>query len=215
MRRVSALLLALYAGSAQDRRPARPPSPATESLRFSIASRVATTCGSVFSPSVIRGYVDARVRRAGITVSSVHTSQLAAETDCVPRGPRAGDSGIAVEQCLGYSELVSAPAPKTGVGLANTWRKCQSFVCASGRCESSMRAGLNVLMNSFFADFEKTRAASALTVRPIEVHAPASAQNTGATIRATAAFYFLYILACIILLLYWQFRSSMTSLRHP
>src|SRR5260370_17414899 len=149
MRRVGALLLALYASSAQDRRPTA----ATESLRFSIASHVATTCGSVFSPSVIRGYVDARLRSAGITVSSVHTSQLAAELDCVARGPRAGDSGIAVQQCLAYSGLVSAPSRKSGVSLANTWRKCQSFVCVSGRCESSMRAGLNTLIHSFFPAF--------------------------------------------------------------
>jgi hypothetical protein len=87
-----------------------------------------------------------------------------------------------------------------------------------------MRAGLNTLMNSFFTDFEKTRRASDLTVRPVEVlaQAPAippaisgrSAQNTAVSIRAAAAFYSLYILACIILLLYWQFRSSLTFLHH-
>ncbi len=80
-------------------------------------------------------------------------------------------------------------------------------------------------MNSFFADLEKIRGASDLTLRPAEVHAqepaipPAisrgSAQNTAVSLRATAAYYSLYILACIILLLYWQFRSSLTFLRHP
>jgi hypothetical protein len=87
-----------------------------------------------------------------------------------------------------------------------------------------MRAGLNTLMNEFFTDFERTTKVYELAVRPGEGQAQApvvlqtitgnSAQSTAVSIPATVVFYSLYILACIILLLYWQFRSSLTNLLH-
>jgi hypothetical protein len=217
---VGVSLFALHASSGQERHSTA----ATEPLRFSVASHVASTCGSAFSPSVIRGETDARLRAVGITVSSVHTAQLAADVDCVAVGPSGRSSAIAVQQCLGYSELVSTPSRKSGITLATTWRKCQSFVCGNGRCEPPMRAVLNTLMNEFFTDFERSTKVYELAVRPAETPTQApvvlqtitghAAQSTAVSVPPAVAFYSLYILACLILLFYWQFRSSLTNLLH-
>ena len=218
--RAGFLLLALYSSSGQERLP----TVATESPRLSLASRVGTNCGSVFSAAGVRGYVDSRLRAAGITTSSVYTAQLAVEVDCVARGPRAGDRGIAVQQCLGYSELVSGPSSKSGLSFANTWRKCQSFVCASGRCESSMRAGMNTLMSTFFTELGKARKSSDPNARPLDGHGqpltpPAItgktvSQDSAGGILVNTVYYAVYILACMIVLLYWQIRSSVRSAHH-
>ena len=218
--RVGICFLALYASSGQERRSTL----ASASLRLSSASHVANSCAAVFSPSTVQEAIDVHLRDAGIVVSRVHTAQLAADVDCVAVGARGRNSAIAVQQCLGYSELVSAPSRKSGVTLANTWRKCQSFVCSGGRCEPSMRAGISTLMSSFLTDFERSTKTSGLAAPPPEgrIQVPAVLPSfTGNLVqravvsgRATVAFYSLYILACMVLMLYWQFRSSLNYLQH-
>jgi len=183
---------------------------ATESPRFSVASRVGTACGSVFSAPGVRAYIENRLRGAGITVSSVYTAQLAGEVDCVARGPRAGARGIAVKQCLGYSEVVSATSNIIRPSFANTWRECQSFVCASARCESSMRSGTNTLMNAFFSDLARARP----PVTPQALTVKTTSQRSSGGVQVYTAYYAIYILACMVVMLYWQLRSSVTSEPH-
>ena len=76
-----------------------------------------------------------------------------------------------------------------------------------------MSAGLNTLMNDFFSDFAARTAVSEIALRkPVErkqaVIRPESSDRPGVSSRATVTFYSLYIIACMCVLLYWQFRSS-------
>lgn len=76
-----------------------------------------------------------------------------------------------------------------------------------------MRAGLNTLMNTFFTDLAKAHPLQA-PVAPLAITRKTAPQETAGGLRAGTAFYALYILACMILLLYWQLRSSSTSVHH-
>jgi hypothetical protein len=87
-----------------------------------------------------------------------------------------------------------------------------------------MRTGRNTLMTEFFTDFSASMKSSEVPVQPVEGQMPApvvrstiarnSVPGAAIAIRTTVAFYSLYILACITLLLYWQFRSGLEKLPH-
>ncbi len=85
-----------------------------------------------------------------------------------------------------------------------------------------MRTGLNTLVTEFFTDFKASMKSSVGPVQPVEGQtqfpvarstiARNSVPGAAIAIRTTVAFYSLYILACITLLLYWQFRSGLEKL---
>ena len=87
-----------------------------------------------------------------------------------------------------------------------------------------MRAGVSTLMSSFFTDFERSPKTSGLAAPRPEGRTQAPVvlpSSTGKLVqqavvsgRATVAFYSFYILACMVLMLYWQFRSSLNYLQH-
>jgi hypothetical protein len=64
------------------------------------------------------------LRGAGVTVSDIHNARLTVDLDCVPVNPAVRGGALAVHQCPGFSELVSAPNSQPI--LANTCRQCES-----------------------------------------------------------------------------------------
>jgi hypothetical protein len=77
---------------------------------------------------------------------------------------------------------------------------------------------MNTLMNAFFSDMGKAGKINDPNARPLATP-PAIAGNTVSQgipggIWVKTAYYAVYILACMVVLLYWQVRSSSTSAHH-
>lgn len=189
--------------------------PLTAPLRISVASSVARGCGNKIVPEALQQNAEGQLRGVGVAVSSIHNAQLVIDVDCVAVAPRARRAGVAVHQCLGFSELVSTPSNNGKAMLASTWRKCQSYPC-TGNCEPLVRSGQQTLMTAFLSDFQERipRNLPALpqpSPKPAQnspaKHSPnaiyAAPANAGRTV-----FYFLYIMACFSVMCYWQCRRS-------
>ncbi len=195
---------------------ARQETPVAASFRFSVATNVGSACGAAFASSTVSRQVESRLLDAGIIVSNVHNAQLSADIDCV----RVSGGTLVVHQCLALSEIVSASSRRSGATLAGTWRKCESFVCSGPRCARFLRSGLEGLTGDFLAEYENRTAAPAVArqatpakpavaVRPAPVRSYAPRFTSA---QAVTAFYSLYILACMAVLLYWQFRSTFSAI---
>ena len=191
-------------------------------LRISVASHVAQACGSAIPPSVVQQDAEAWLRGVGVTVSNIHNAQLELDVDCVAATPGAQTTSVALYQCLSFSEAVSAPSNSGRATLATTWRRCQSFTCGRAKCEPLARSGLHALMSTFWTDFQERNSQNAQQIRPQQqasviaasdqpppagpgpsaAHDPISQRAMGRIL-----FYSLYIMTCVTLLVYWQFRG--------
>jgi hypothetical protein len=73
-----------------------------------------------------------------------------------------------------------------------------------------MRSGMNTLMNAFFSDLARARP----PVTPPALTVKTTSQRSSGGIQVYTAYYAIYILACMVVLLYWQLRSSVASEPH-
>jgi len=167
-------------------------------FRVAITSNVPHACAGAVPAAIIQHDAEGRLRSAGVTVSDIHNAQLTVDLDCVPVKPGAHDTALAVHQCLGLSELVSSNERKPI--LANTWRKCESYICGTAKCEAPVRIGLNALLDSFLGELRERTAPRVETASVVD--AP-----TGATATERVVYYAVYLMICVMLLLYWQLRK--------
>ena len=147
---------------------------------------------------------------AGITVSNIHNSQIAVDTDCVSRMLETGSPGRAVQQCLSFLEVAAPSAIERRTGLATTWRRCQSLTCSKSKFEEALRSGLDILVNMFFAEVRMPikpplESVSAPTIKSVPSHpVRVSPPRVLRTI-----FFSLHILFCRSAFLCWQLRGQM------
>ena len=174
----------------------------TGAFRISVAPHVSAACGTSVANVTQQQNAETRLRSAGIVVSEIHNSQLAIDLDCVPVAAKGPGSSLAVHQCLGFSEVVSASNDSQPM-LAGTWRKCESYVCASARCEAAANSGLATLVDAFLSGLAER--SSQAPVRPPEN--PTAYANTGATPVERVIFFGLYTMTCLTTLIYWQIRK--------
>jgi hypothetical protein len=197
-------------------------------LRASVASNVGRGCGGSVAPAAIQEAVAARLTAGGIVVSKVHNAKLSLDVDCAAPAPNSHKRTMAVQECLTLFELASAPSKEGKATLASTWRKCQSYTCNRPKCEVSERYGAQ-LMEEFLNDFRErssgdqvSRAQSrsqpnsgVAAVQSISAAqaaprvGPCSFQHSTDTPVDTVrvVIYAAYILTCISVFVYWQFRN--------
>jgi hypothetical protein len=192
----------LFMLSAQDR-PAMP-LPAGSPFRIAVAQNVTPGCGTAVAPTVLQQNAEMRLRSVGLTVSDIHNAKLGIDVDCVPvtsAGGRNPGRSLAVHQCLGFSEVVSAAAGGGQPMLADTWRQCESYICESEKCQATVDAGLTGLVDTFLSVLAER--SSEPPVRPLS--------SGGATGTATpyerVIFFGLYTITCLTMFLYWQIRK--------
>lgn len=177
------------------------PLPAGNLFRIAVSPSVMPGCGAAVAPAVLRQNAESRLRGVGLTVSDIHNAKLGIDVDCVPV-KAAGGHNLAVHQCLGFSEVVSAAASGGQPMLANTWRQCESYICESGKCEATVNAGLNGLVDTFLSVLAER--SSQAPVRP-----PANSGTSGpVTSYERVLFFGLYTVTCLTMFLYWQIRKK-------
>jgi hypothetical protein len=163
-----------------------------------VASKIGRGCGAGIVPAVVQEAAAARLTYVGITVSNAYNARLSIDFDCAPAPGR--NHPMAVQECLSFFEFTSA-SPKDGKStLASTWRKCRSYTC-DRKCEESKRCAAQ-LVGEFLGDlWERSPVAPPVVARS----APATETLPGPTVRVVI--FAGYILNCISLLVYWQFRN--------
>jgi hypothetical protein len=192
----------------------KPLIPGAVPVAMSVASNIGRGCGDLVPPSVLQQDVEARLRGLGVTISSVHSAQLAVDVDCVGVGPGTRMSGVAVHQCLGLSEVVSVPSNDGRAMLATTWRQCQSYTCAGAKCKPLARTGLQTLIDSCLGDFQERHLARQGGQPPHAAKRAAVATvssaypETSPRMVGRVLFYSLYIMVCVSVMVYWQCRKQ-------
>jgi hypothetical protein len=167
-----------------------------------VSSGIGRGCGGGIAPTKLQDAATARLAYVGITVSNVHNATLSMDLDCRPVTP-GGNPLRAVEECLTFSEFVSAPSKDGKPTLASTWHKCRSYSC-DRKCEESKHYTAQ-LVGEFLGDLWER---SPVSPNPAPVMAPSTAaqeKGPGTTVRV--AIFGGYILNCISVLVYWQLRN--------
>jgi hypothetical protein len=167
-------------------------------LRVGVTSNASRACANAVPPGIVEQDAASRLQGAGVIVSDIHNAQVSIDLDCVPLKQTPHEVSFAVHQCLGFSELVSSHDSKPL--LANTWRKCESYICATRTCEAQVRTGLSALLDSFLSDFRERSAPPVQTASV--VYTP-----TGVSLAQRVGFYAVYLMLCLTVFLYWQFRK--------
>jgi hypothetical protein len=188
----------LFVAYAQDAPAA--PQPAGSPFRVSVVPAVTPGCGAAVSGADLQQYAESRLRGAGMTVSDVHNSQLAVDVDCVPVTAAKSAHNLAVHQCLGFSEVVSAAAGDSPM-LASTWHKCESYVCESAYCEHLASSNETFLMDGFLSSLAERTAQEHARLSPPVIEAAAN------TVYERVIFFGLYTIACLTMGIYWQIRK--------
>jgi hypothetical protein len=196
------------------------------SLRVSVASNIGRGCGGSIVPTAIQQAAAARLAYVGITVSNIHNARLSIDLDCVAMAPTRHNKAMAVQECLTFSEFVSPLSKGARPMLTSTWRRCRSYTC-DRKCGASERYAAQ-LMGEFLGDLwernptdsislqqsrsqseDRGAAPRSISSQPTPVIAPSNPlQDTsppGMTARTVV--FGGYILTCISVLVYWQFRN--------
>jgi hypothetical protein len=171
--------------------------------RVSVVSTVASACGQGVSQEAVQDLAKARLNGAGILVSSVHDATLAIETDCGPVR-ESGRRRLAVQECVTFSELVNPTKNGERPTLAATWRKCESYTCDRAKCEAARpyeEASIDDFLN-YFQERQATEQGA------LERAAAAARSRRGPSPEALPIFLGIYVMCCLTVLMYWQFRKQ-------
>jgi hypothetical protein len=190
-------------------------------------ANVGRGCGSGIVPTAIQQPALARLAYVGITVSNTHNARLSVDLNCVAAASIQHSKTIAVDECLTFSELISTPSNDARPMFTSTWRKCRSFTCDRKCAATSERYGAQ-LMGEFLNELWDRSPTDSLPLgqnRPLQdlraaVPQGISPQPATATVTsnppqdtsppgttARSAVFGGYILTCISVLVYWQFRN--------
>jgi len=191
-------------------------------LRVSVVANVGRACGAAVSSSAVQRIAADRLSGAGITVSNIHNSQLEMDLDCVTRTPSPRNRGIAVNVCLTFSEPLSTVSGNGKTILGSTWKSCQSFACTRAKCDAALTRE-DLLLDALLGDFQERDAAGRIPepmphpptagLAPPRTPAAATAPRVYSYVpapdhtRGRQLFYATYIMTCLSLFVYWQFRS--------
>jgi hypothetical protein len=191
------------------------PLPLTAPLRMSVAFNVAPGCGATIPPSAIQQDAEAQLRGVGVTVSNIHNAQLATDVYCAAITPGSRNTAVVVQECLGFSELHPAPSNRGRAMFATTFRDCQSFKCRGAQCEPLARSRLHTLINTFLSDYKDRNSRDAFPAPQILPQPEVSVLPGEASgrVAGSSVFYLLYIMTCVTVLVYWQYREHQYRLR--
>ena len=192
------------------------PIPLASPLRMSVAFNVAQGCGAAIPPSAIQKDAESQLRGVGVTVSNIHNAQLATDVYCAAITPGSRSTAVVVQECLGFSELVPAPPNHGRAMFATTFRNCESFKCRGAQCEPLARSRLHTLINAFLRDFQERNARTGFPAPQIQPQPPQVSVTPGEASRrdvGSSVFYLLYIVTCVTVLVYWQYREHQYRLR--
>jgi hypothetical protein len=176
---------------------------------------VAQGCGATIPPSAIQHDAESQLRGVGVTVSNIHNAQLATDVYCAAITPGSRSTAVVVQECLGFSELVPAPSNHGRATFATTFRDCQSFKCRGAQCEPLARSRLHTLINSFLSDFQQRNSRNAYPASQIQPQPQANVipGEASGRVAGSSVFYLLYIMTCVTVLVYWQYREHQYRLR--
>src|SRR5260370_10420502 len=79
--------------------------PLAAPVRMSVAFNVAQGCGATIPPSAIQQGAEAQLRGLGVTVSNIHTAQLAIDVYCAAITPRSLSPPFVVHYVYSISDL--------------------------------------------------------------------------------------------------------------
>ena len=203
--------------------------PLVRSVTILVESEVAESCGGAISQSVLKQDATTLLRGVGFTVSNIHSSRLEISTDCVAADRRSHTPAMAIDQCLSLSETLPDRSTQSGAMVATTWRKCQSNRCVGPNCEDLVRSGLHSQLIELLSSFQKHDSLSALAppqtkpqqqagvtveeaARHVKLRPFSASYSTGYApiprrMLIRNAFYLLYVMNCLGLMVYWQFRQ--------
>ena len=197
--------------------------PLVHSVAISVTSHINETCGNTITGSTFREDATALLVRAGFIVSNVHNAVVSIDTDCVAIPHSNRSSVMTVNQCLSLSE--TAPDRSNGKSAvpSTIWRECKASRCIGLNCQELAQSGLHDLLLQLWSGFQENDAqkdsVALTTTDPLVIRrglerAPASSvqsiaymsESKRAAVRKV--FYSLYLMNCLTLLVYWQFRRS-------
>jgi hypothetical protein len=175
-------------------------------FRLSAVSQTSEGCGSLITAPAVQQNLEGQLRSVGINLSAIYNAQISTDLDCMAMedGTRAA---IAVHQCLAFSEVVSASRQDKPI-LASTWRKCQSYTCRSGNCDSQASATTGTLLGAFLVEFQRRTQAEATQFVPAITYNPPPKRNV-----VQFVFYTGFIMACLSVLFYGQWRRPRATER--
>jgi hypothetical protein len=179
------------------------------SLRVLVTSNVARGCGSGILSSAIQEAAAVRLTYVGMTVSNIHNARLSLDLDCAAIAPIHGNKSMAVQECLTFYNFVSPNAARPA--FTSSWRRCRSYTC-DRKCEAVAERNEARLIGDFLGDLWE-RSPDSMPPRKnqgpsVTMAASNSFQDVsppGSTTRSTVLGA--YILTCISVLVYWQFRN--------
>jgi hypothetical protein len=128
--------------------------------------------------------------------------------DCVIVPTRTRMMAAVVHECLELTQNVAVADPgRSAPTQAATWRKCQSFMCNRGKCDSRASTELEKLMDAFLAEFPRPTNPAAPTSGAARITPPAVSvkllpESSG---RNALLFYVIYITACVAVALRWEY----------
>jgi hypothetical protein len=191
-------------------------------LTVSFATNIAPSCRTaIISPRPAYD-VESELRSAGIKVSRAYNAALTREADCIPLGALSPKTSIVVHQCLALREVVSLSSQARGVQMAVTWQKCESLTCPHWTCDAKAGRSFGNLLEAFLtvvrrrdpdshpsyrSEFvnpvkpEQAKRAPSPKLTSLQIDTPTVPSRTTVT-----TFYVAYILTCLALLVYWEFR---------
>jgi hypothetical protein len=202
--------------------PAALPNAAT--LRVSVVASVGPRCGASVLAPALRRMAAERLSGAGITVSSIHNSQLEVGVDCIARTPSRRSQAISVSECVTFSEPLATLSSNGKTIVGSAWQGCQSFACTRAKCDAALTRE-DVLLNALLDDFQERDAAgripepaphqptSVFAAPPLPLATPPAGRAYSYSPPPDHAlgrliFYSTYIMTCLSLFVYWQFRSK-------
>jgi hypothetical protein len=184
-----------------------------QDTRVSIVWKIAPSCGATFPTAALHQELEDQLRAASIGVSRANSAGLVTAIDCQPTST----SMVPVQQCLSLSQAVSEPTAANGLHLATTWRNCRAYTCSKQTCGQLAHNAQRALVDQFIPAF---RALSTKTEARVQSPVPQHQDVVAASVAYVAApepvlnpvvvFYMVYILACVSVLLLWQWRQFRT-----
>jgi|SRR5215472_160201 len=181
----------------------------SQHLLLSVRAQASPQCGPAVSNMLDPQGTEGRLRALGFQIARARNATLVHEVNCT-----VDRRTIAVQQCLSLSEFVAVPSQSRAVQLAKQWRECKTYSCVGAACSNAVSAGLRDLEGVFLANFHPQPNAIAdatLSAAEFAPAAPTVERSAGpfliAGIPGISLYYLCYILLCITVIFWWQFRK--------
>jgi hypothetical protein len=185
-----------------------------QQVRLSVTSRIGQGCGNAFpAAAMLQQNLEQQLGKASIAVARVNMGGLSADISCEPAASQMPFPVVIAQQCLSLSQVVSEASAANGLHLATTWRTCESYKCGGLKCAEKALTAQMVLVDRFLPAFAQLRArhetrepAATRPEPPIEasVGIPDLGPAPARTLNPRVVYYGFYILACVAVLVRWE-----------